>query len=94
MPGGFAGDHVVVTYPGYQSLFENARALGCKLSHWKPVWGPRGWKFELAHLQQLLEPRTKVGLAELRTCAGTSGHVGCVAVHGKGGGGYWGGDCV
>jgi len=31
------GDHVVCTYPGYQSLYELAEAKGCKLSWWEPV---------------------------------------------------------
>ena len=30
------GDHVVVTFPGYQSLYEIARSLGCHLHYWKP----------------------------------------------------------
>lgn len=34
-----AGDHVVCTLPGYQSLYETARSLGCELSFWTPVAG-------------------------------------------------------
>lgn len=28
------GDHVVVTYPGYQSLFQVAQSLNCSVDHW------------------------------------------------------------
>jgi aspartate/methionine/tyrosine aminotransferase len=31
------GDHVVCTYPGYQSLYELARAIGCRVDLWRPV---------------------------------------------------------
>ena len=30
------GDHVVVTYPGYQSLYAVAKSLGCVVHYWKP----------------------------------------------------------
>ena len=29
------GDHVVCTFPGYQSLYEVARAIGCDVSTWE-----------------------------------------------------------
>lgn len=29
------GDRVVVTFPGYQSLYELARSLGCQVIHWE-----------------------------------------------------------
>lgn len=32
-----AGDHVVATYPGYQSLYEIALSLGADVSYWEPV---------------------------------------------------------
>ena len=30
------GDHVVSVFPGYQSLYEIARHIGCKVSFWEP----------------------------------------------------------
>ena len=29
------GDHIVATYPGYQSLYEIARTVGCEVSFWE-----------------------------------------------------------
>lgn len=63
------GDHVVVTSPGYQSLSEVARAIGCEISPWKPQ--PReGGKgevelcFEPSDLKQLIRPgSTKMVIA-------------------------------
>jgi aspartate/methionine/tyrosine aminotransferase len=30
------GDHVVCTFPGYQSLYELARSIGCEVELWRP----------------------------------------------------------
>jgi aspartate/methionine/tyrosine aminotransferase len=30
------GDHVVCTFPGYQSLYELARSIGCEVDLWRP----------------------------------------------------------
>ena len=30
------GDHVVVGFPGYQSLYEVASSIGCRVTHWEP----------------------------------------------------------
>ena len=30
------GDHVVCTFPGYQSLYELARSIGCEVDLWEP----------------------------------------------------------
>jgi aspartate/methionine/tyrosine aminotransferase len=54
-----AGDHVVCTFPGYQSLYEVARAIGCELSTWEPDEG-RGWAFDLDRLDELLRPDTRL----------------------------------
>jgi hypothetical protein len=29
------GDHMIVTFPGYQSLYELARSIGCEVSRWE-----------------------------------------------------------
>lgn len=34
------GQHVIVTYPGYQSLYDVARSIGCTVSFWRPRCGP------------------------------------------------------
>jgi aspartate/methionine/tyrosine aminotransferase len=36
------GDHVVCTFPGYQSLYELARSIGCTVDLWEPVEEPAG----------------------------------------------------
>jgi aspartate/methionine/tyrosine aminotransferase len=53
------GDHVVCTFPGYQSLYEVARAIGCELSMWEPD-ETRGWHFDLARFEEMLRPDTKL----------------------------------
>ena len=54
-----AGDHVVCTFPGYQSLYELARSIGCDLSFWEPIEGDT-WRFDPADLERLLRPDTKL----------------------------------
>lgn len=53
------GDHVVVTYPGYQSLYEVARAIGCQVSNWQPRERD-GWWFDLGELEKLLRSDTRL----------------------------------
>jgi aspartate/methionine/tyrosine aminotransferase len=52
-------DHVICTFPGYQSLYEVARSIGCEVSLWRPVEGGV-WSFDPAHLESLLRPDTKL----------------------------------
>lgn len=54
------GDHVVVTYPAYQSLYEIATSLGCKVSRWEPRQTDRGWEFDVGRLEKLVGKRTKL----------------------------------
>ena len=54
-----AGDHVVCTFPGYQSLYEIARGLGCEVTPWQPDEAA-GWQFDPDTLAQLLRPNTKL----------------------------------
>ena len=66
------GDHVVVTYPGYQPLYEVARSVGCEVSYWQPKLNPDSstWAFDIRELQHLVQPRTKVASAVAsHTCA-------------------------
>ncbi len=53
------GDHVVCTFPGYQSLYEVARALGCQVSTWEPD-EEGGWRFDVRDLQNLIRPNTRL----------------------------------
>lgn len=53
------GDHVVCTFPGYQSLFELARAKGCEVSTWRLEEGD-GWQLNLNRLDELVRPDTKL----------------------------------
>ena len=52
------GDHIICTYPGYQSLYEIARALGCDVTVWEPK--EEGWKFDVAFLEKNIRPNTKL----------------------------------
>jgi len=53
--------HAIVTYPGYQSLYENLNTLGCKVSKWTAkMEGERGWSFDLTDLRQLLTNKTHI----------------------------------
>jgi aspartate/methionine/tyrosine aminotransferase len=53
------GDHVVCTFPGYQSLYEIPRAIGCRVSLWEPGESD-GWQFHLDRLETLLQPDTRL----------------------------------
>jgi len=54
-----AGDHVVSTFPGYQSLYEIARAIGSEVSLWTPV-EEDGWRFRIEELERLLRATTRL----------------------------------
>ncbi|NLA39557.1 MAG: aminotransferase class I/II-fold pyridoxal phosphate-dependent enzyme [Methanomicrobiales archaeon] len=52
------GDHVIVQFPAYQSLYEVARSIGCDVTPWHMDEG-RGWSPDLDLLQDLVRPATK-----------------------------------
>jgi len=54
-----AGDHIIVTYPGYQSLYEIARSLGCRISRWIPR-EEHCWQFQLEDLMPLIRENTRL----------------------------------
>jgi len=53
-------DHVICQFPIYQSLFEVADAIGCEVSPWPIEAGEKGWRLDLAKLEALIRPDTKL----------------------------------
>ena len=53
------GDHVICTFPGYQSLYEIARSIGCEVTEWQPEEA-KGWRFDPELLRQQIKPNTKL----------------------------------
>jgi aspartate/methionine/tyrosine aminotransferase len=53
------GDHVVCAFPGYQSLYQIAESLGCRVSRWEPDEA-QGWRFDPAVLRSLVMPETRL----------------------------------
>jgi aspartate/methionine/tyrosine aminotransferase len=53
------GDHVICTFPGYQSLYELANSIGCEVSLWKPVEDD-AWRFDPDDLKRLLRLDTRL----------------------------------
>ncbi|MGE0590290.1 MAG: aminotransferase class I/II-fold pyridoxal phosphate-dependent enzyme [Cyclobacteriaceae bacterium] len=51
------GDHVVATFPGYQSLYQVAIDIGCEVSKWEP---DEDLNFRINDLQKLIRPNTKL----------------------------------
>jgi len=56
------GDHVVCTFPGYQSLYEVARSIGCQVALWEPI-EEENWRFDIEALEHLMRPDTKLVIA-------------------------------
>lgn len=54
-----AGDHVIVQFPAYQSLFEVARAIGCEVSLWT-LDEEKNWEPDLETLESLITKKTKL----------------------------------
>jgi aspartate/methionine/tyrosine aminotransferase len=54
-----SGDHVVTTFPGYQSLYEVALSIGCEVTKWEPTF-ESGWVFDVKTLKGLIIDRTKL----------------------------------
>lgn len=52
------GDHVVVHFPSYQSLYSVAEANGCEVSHWETT-SEEGWALDPDRLEALLRPNTR-----------------------------------
>lgn len=55
-----AGDHVVCMAPMYQSLYQVARDIGCRLSFWQPGYDRQGWHYDTPELEKLIKDDTKL----------------------------------
>ncbi len=55
-----AGDHVIVAYPAYQSLYAIAEGLGCRVTRWPLEQRGDGWFLDPAFLDAHLTPDTKL----------------------------------
>ena len=53
------GDHVICTFPGYQSLYEVARGMGCEVTLWQPE-EENGWRFNPDFLKAHLTKNTRL----------------------------------
>jgi len=53
------GDHVVVAYPAYQSLYQIAEASLAEVDHWLPR-EEDGWRFDPEDLAGLVRPTTRL----------------------------------
>lgn len=53
------GDHMICTFPGYQSLYEIARSIGCEVTGWEPD-EEHGWDFPIADLAEKIRPNTRL----------------------------------
>lgn len=51
------GDHVICTFPGYQSLYEIAKSIGCEVSKWEPT--EKG-NFAIEDLHELIKDNTRL----------------------------------
>jgi aspartate/methionine/tyrosine aminotransferase len=58
------GDHAIVTWPGYQSLYEVARATGAEVALHE-LREAAGWALDLDHLRRQVTPSTRLIVANL-----------------------------
>jgi aspartate/methionine/tyrosine aminotransferase len=54
------GDEVIYIAPTYQSLYEVARSIGCKVIPWKLLLNENGWQINLTELDQLITQQTRM----------------------------------
>ena len=52
------GDNIIVQYPSYQSLFEIAESMGCKVTKW-PMDEKNNWNLDLEFLTENIKANTK-----------------------------------
>ncbi|MCP4602535.1 MAG: aminotransferase class I/II-fold pyridoxal phosphate-dependent enzyme [Proteobacteria bacterium] len=56
------GDHVICTFPGYQSLYEISESLGCDVTMWSPK-EQDGWSFDVNDVRENIRSNTKLIIA-------------------------------
>lgn len=54
------GDEVICMSPMYQSLYQVAISIGCKLNFWKAEKQNNQWYFDPSQLKSLVTPKTKL----------------------------------
>ena len=54
------GDHVIATFPAYQSLIEVARAAGCRVTPWPLKPGDGAWRLDLDFLEHSITDATRL----------------------------------
>jgi aspartate/methionine/tyrosine aminotransferase len=54
------GDHVIATFPAYQSLYEIAGSLGCRLTRWPLSQNGERWELDLGFLADSLADDTRL----------------------------------
>jgi aspartate/methionine/tyrosine aminotransferase len=54
------GDHVIATFPGYQSLYAIAEALGCSVTRWPLEVRADRWALDPDFLADQIRPETKL----------------------------------
>ncbi len=54
------GDHVIATFPGYQSLHAIAEALGCSVTRWPLEVRAGRWGLDLDFLAAAIRPETRL----------------------------------
>ena len=52
------GDHMIVQFPTYQSLYEIANGIGCQVSEWR-MDADNNWELDLDFLNKTITPKTK-----------------------------------
>jgi len=52
------GDHLIVHWPCYQSLFEIGASIGCQISRWEAK-AENNWELDIDELNTLIQPNTK-----------------------------------
>ncbi len=54
------GDEVICTAPSYQSLYEVALSIGCKVSFWEADFRNNNWYFDPGKLRDLVNRKTRL----------------------------------
>ncbi len=54
------GDHLIVTFPAYQSLYEIAQSLGCQVTRWRLEPRKNGWELDLGFLRDQIQENTRL----------------------------------